>query len=48
MTRLIDFVKGLFSLLLIVALLAGIPALLVIFIGFPLPTEAPSDVVPSG
>jgi nucleoid-associated protein YgaU len=42
MIRLKDFATGLISLVVIVALLAGIPALLIVVIGFPLPTEAPS------
>ncbi|MGI9596426.1 MAG: LysM peptidoglycan-binding domain-containing protein, partial [Acidimicrobiales bacterium] len=42
MSRIADFFKGIVSLALIVALLAGIPALLLVIVGFPLPTEMPS------
>lgn len=40
--RLVDLTKGLFSLGVLIALMVGVPAALVIFIGFPLPTEMPS------
>lgn len=42
MSRIADFAKGTISLLLILALLVGVPALLLTIVGFPLPTEAPS------
>ncbi len=42
MTRITDFLKGVLSLALIVALLVGIPVLLLTIVGFPLPTEVPS------
>ena len=42
MSRLLDFFKGIVSLVAIVALLAGVPALLLVIVGFPLPTEMPS------
>ncbi len=42
MSRLIDFTKGLGSLIISLLLLFGIPALLITLIGFPFPTKAPS------
>ncbi len=42
MSRIRDFSRGIVSLALIVALLVGVPALLLVIVGFPLPTETPS------
>ncbi len=40
--RFADLAKGLVSLVLVLTLLVGIPALLLLVVGFPLPTEVPS------
>ncbi len=41
MSRLLDFLKGIVGLAVVLALLVGVPALLLVLIGFPLPTEMP-------
>ncbi|MEM7272984.1 MAG: hypothetical protein AAF547_07905 [Actinomycetota bacterium] len=40
--RLFDFCRGLLSLALILLLLVGVPAVLLVIVGYPLPTERPS------
>ena len=40
--RLFDFVRGLISLALLLLLLVGVPTLLLVIVGYPLPTETPS------
>lgn len=40
--RFFDFLKGVISLALLLALLVGVPALLLLIVGYPLPTETPS------
>ena len=42
MSRIFDLIKGLIGLALIVALVVGVPAALIIVVGFPFPTEMPS------
>lgn len=41
MSRILDFFKGIISLALVLAFLVGVPAVLLIIIGYPLPTEIP-------
>ena len=40
--RFADFLKGLISLLILIGILVGIPILLLLIVGYPLPTERPS------
>ena len=42
MSRLFDLLKGLISLALLLGLLVGVPAALLVIVGFPLPTETPN------
>ena len=40
--RFFDFLRGLIALALVIALLVGVPAVLLVIVGYPLPTETPS------
>ena len=45
MSRLFEFLKGILSLALIIALVIGVPLTLISLVGFPLPTEVPSSTL---